>query len=174
MDHFISEIDEMNILQASLLAMRNSLEDLLSLNSGELMGNKELCYALVDGNKCPKKLPVISKPVVRGDALVYPIALASIVAKVERDHIMVRNFFSVMNKNVPPFLSIVTFFIHFQSITQYAMDELYPEYGFAQHKGYPTKKHILALHKYGPCEIHRLSFGPCKGRPTLSTVTSES
>ena len=52
------------------------------------------------------------------------------------------------------------------------MDELYPEYGFAQHKGYPTKKHILALHKYGPCAIHRLSFGPCKGRPALTTATT--
>ena len=85
----ISEIDKINVLQASLLAMKNSLEDLLSLNSNALLENKEICYALIDGNKCPNKLPIISKPVVRGDALVYPIALASIVAKVERDHIMV-------------------------------------------------------------------------------------
>lgn len=49
-------------------------------------------------------------------------------------------------------------------LPQYALDLKYPEYGFAQHKGYPTKKHILALHKYGPCEAHRLTFGPCKGR----------
>lgn len=104
MNHFMSEIDEINILQASLLAMKNSLEDLLSLNSGELLGNKELCYALVDGNKCPNKLSIISKPIVRGDALVYPIALASIVAKVERDHIMVRNSFSYSEHYFSTFL----------------------------------------------------------------------
>lgn len=88
----VLEIDQINILQASLLAMKNSIEELLTLSSNELLNNESLCYALVDGNKCPNKLSIKSKPVVRGDALVYPIALASIVAKVERDHIMVRAF----------------------------------------------------------------------------------
>mmetsp|Transcript_17223 Transcript_17223/g.16552 ORF Transcript_17223/g.16552 Transcript_17223/m.16552 type:complete len:269 (+) Transcript_17223:184-990(+) len=135
------EIDKINILQAAQAAMKTSIEELLEMNSKDLLNQSDLCYALIDGNKCPNKLPIKSKPVVRGDALIYQIALASIVAKVERDHIM------------------------------HAYDLKYPEYEFAQHKGYPTKKHILALHKYGPCPIHRFSFGPLKGRnPPLSTA----
>jgi ribonuclease HII len=86
---YFSEIDRINVLQASMLAMKNSIEELLALNSDFLLSNADLCYAVVDGNKCPNKLPIKSKPVVRGDALVYSIALASIVAKVERDHFMV-------------------------------------------------------------------------------------
>jgi ribonuclease HII len=140
-----------------MLAMKNSIEELLALNSDFLLSNADLCYAVVDGNKCPNKLPIKSKPVVRGDALVYSIALASIIAKVERDHFMVRPF----NLEETP-ISTSTNQAHF--LPQYALDSKYPEYGFAQHKGYPTKKHILALHKYGPCEAHRLTFGPCKGR----------
>lgn len=142
------KIDQINILQAAQSAMKVSIEKLLEMNSKDFQS--DLCYALIDGNKCPNKLMIKSKPVVRGDALIYQIALASIVAKVERDHMM------------------------------YEYDMKYPEYGFAQHKGYPTKKHILALHKYGPCPIHRFSFGPLKGRGlsnkvpnTLSTVYDE-
>ena len=73
-----------------MLAMKTSIEDLIILNSNNLSDNNDLFYALIDGNKCPNKLSIKSKPVVRGDALVYPIALASIVAKVERDHLMVK------------------------------------------------------------------------------------
>jgi ribonuclease HII len=80
------------------------------------------------------KLPMRSKPIISGDASVYSIAMASIAAKVSRDRVMVE------------------------------MDALYPQYGFEKHKGYPTKEHILAIHKYGPCAIHRLSFKPLKGR----------
>jgi ribonuclease HII len=138
------EIDQINILQAAQSAMKVSIEKLLEMNSKDLLKQSDLCYALIDGNKCPNKLLIKSKPVVRGDSLIYQIALASIVAKVERDHMM------------------------------YEYDLKYPEYGFAQHKGYPTKKHILALHKYGPCPIHRFSFGPLKGRSLPNEVPNTS
>ena len=90
---YFTEIDKINILQATMLAMKNSIDDLLNMNSNQLLDDVGLCYALIDGNKCPNKLLIKSRPVVRGDALVYPIALASIVAKVERDHLMVKHFF---------------------------------------------------------------------------------
>ena len=79
-----------------MLAMKNSIDDLLTLNSNELQKHEDLCYALVDGNKCPNKMRIKSKPVVRGDALVYPIALASVIAKVERDHLMVSTFIPLL------------------------------------------------------------------------------
>ena len=88
------------------------------------------------------KMSITTKPVIRGDALVYPIALASVIAKVTRDHLMVDVY-----------------------------DKMYPEYGFAKHKGYPTKQHILMLHKYGPCPIHRRSFKPVKGRVEAPFLT---
>ena len=126
-------IDQINILQATMLAMAQSVDALLA-KAPEITGRLAECYALVDGNKAPKLGGIKSRPVVRGDALVYPIALASIVAKVERDRMMV------------------------------ALDKEYPQYGFARHKGYPSKEHILNLHKYGPCPVHRRSFKPVKGR----------
>lgn len=127
-------IDEINILQASMMAMTQSVETLLSLDaSREMRDQLDACFCLVDGRKAPK-MSVTSKPVIRGDALVYPIALASVVAKVTRDNLMLE------------------------------YDKMYPEYGFAKHKGYPTKHHILMLHKFGPCPIHRQSFKPVKGR----------
>lgn len=67
-------------------------------------------------------------PIIHGDALSYSIAAASVLAKVTRDRLMLK------------------------------YDELYPEYGFAKHKGYGTKQHIEALKKYGPCPIHRRTF----------------
>lgn len=88
------EIDQINILQASLLAMKNAIDEVLRINIKE-SGDENLWYALVDGNKCPNKLTIKSKPFVRGDALVYPIALASIVAKVERDRHMVIHVYIV-------------------------------------------------------------------------------
>ena len=76
--------------------MKTSIDDLLTMKSDDYsLDDPDLCYALIDGNKCPNKLTIKSKPVVRGDALVYPIALASIVAKVERDHLMVRKLFII-------------------------------------------------------------------------------
>lgn len=73
-------------------------------------------------------LPVKTVPIIKGDAKSYNIAAASILAKVYRDRLMSE------------------------------FDKLYPEYGFAKHKGYGTKQHIEALKKYGPCKIHRTTF----------------
>jgi len=85
---------------------------------------------LIDGNRLPKKLKYHSLACVKGDANYASIAAASILAKVHRDRLM---------------------------ITQ---DMVYPQYGFAKHKGYPTALHLQALHTHGPCPIHRLSYGP--------------
>lgn len=84
--------------------------------------------ALIDGNRLPPQLTVPAKFVVKGDALSESIGAASILAKVSRDRVMRE------------------------------MDALYPEYGFAVHKGYGTAAHTAALREYGPCPIHRLSF----------------
>lgn len=81
------------------------------------------------------RLPELDMPgtaIIKGDALVAAISAASILAKVQRDHEMI------------------------------ALDEQYPGYGLAKHKGYPTKAHIEALEKLGPCEIYRKTFGPVK------------
>lgn len=119
------EIDELNILQASLLAMRRAYEQLAAM----VVGSAEM--ALIDGNQTlPLDIPCYA--VIKGDARVTAIGAASILAKVERDDEMV------------------------------ALDQQYPDYGFAQHKGYPTKTHFAALEKYGPIDAHRRSFGPVR------------
>lgn len=117
----VEEIDQINILQASLLAMRRAVLGL----------NIRPDHALVDGNKLPD-LPCPSEAIVGGDATVECISAASILAKVSRDREMV------------------------------SLDELYPGYGLARHKGYPTKVHMEALRQLGISEIHRRSFGPVK------------
>ena len=110
-------IDEINILQATLLAMRKALDAL----------SPPADLALVDALTLPElKIPQIS--IIKGDAKSISIAAASVIAKVTRDRVMKE------------------------------MDALYPEYGFAKHKGYGTAAHIAALKKYGPCRIHRRSF----------------
>jgi ribonuclease HII len=118
----VEEIDTLNILQASLLAMKRAIEQL----------NMKPTLVLIDGNFCPKGLDYNMQAIVRGDESVHVISAASIIAKVERDHEMM------------------------------LLDQRYPEYGFAQHKGYPTKAHLLALEKWGVCEIHRSSFRPVR------------
>ena len=117
-----TEIDELNILQASLLAMRRAVEGL------KLQPN----HVLVDGNKEPKGLQMSCEAIIGGDALHAEISAASILAKVTRDHQMVE------------------------------MDALYPQYGFAKHKGYPTKAHFEAIAEHGVIEAHRRSYGPVK------------
>ena len=109
-------IDEINILEATKLAMRNAVAAL----------TPEPEAALVDAVKLD--LPVRVLPIIHGDALSYSIAAASILAKVERDRLML----------------------------EYA--EKYPEYGFESHKGYGSAHHIEMLRKYGPCPIHRATF----------------
>ena len=115
----VEEIDDINILHASLLAMKRAVEQL----------QPQAEFALVDGNRCPQ-LSCPSEAVIKGDLTVPCISAASILAKVSRDREM------------------------------QALDQAFPGYGLAKHKGYPTKAHMQALQKLGPSEIHRRSFGP--------------
>lgn len=117
-----AEIDEHNILQASLLAMRRAVEA-LSIQPE---------HVLVDGNKIPQGLAMSCDAAVGGDALHPEISAASILAKVTRDRQMVE------------------------------MDQKYPQFGFAKHKGYPTKAHFEAIALHGVIDEHRRSFGPVK------------
>ena len=117
----VEEIDSLNILQASLLAMRRAVE-LLSVSPHEV---------LFDGPHCPV-LAVPVRAIVDGDARVRVIAAASILAKTARDAEMCR--------------------LHGQ----------FPQYGFDEHKGYPTRAHLRALRRYGVCEVYRRSFRPVK------------
>ena len=120
-----TEIDEINILQATMLAMRRAIEDL----STRLGGWPD--KALIDGNRCPE-LPISAEAIVKGDTKESAISAASILAKVTRDRQMM------------------------------ALHELYPQYGFAQHMGYPTEAHFAALKEFGACDQHRRSFSPVR------------
>ena len=110
------KIDEINILQATKLGMKRAVENLKVMPD----------LVLVDAVKIDVALP--QENIIKGDALSYNIAAASILAKVYRDKLMEK------------------------------LDKKYPEYNFAKHKGYGTKAHIEALKKYGKCEIHRETF----------------
>jgi len=116
-----SEIDELNILWATMLAMKRAVEGLTI----------EPDLVLIDGNRVPD-LQIASQAVVKGDLRVQEISAASILAKVTRDREMV------------------------------ALDKRFPQYGFAAHKGYPTKAHLAALEQYGVIEGYRQSFKPVK------------
>ena len=121
----VEEIDTLNILQASLLAMQRAVAGLV-VTPG---------YALVDGNRLPE-LSCDARAIVGGDASEPCISAASIVAKVVRDREMV------------------------------ALDAEYPGYGFARHKGYPTRDHLAALRELGVTAIHRRSFAPVRSLST--------
>lgn len=113
----VEEIEDMNILNATMLAMKRAVEGL------EIKAD----YGMIDGNKLPP-LDIPCEYIVKGDAKSMSIAAASILAKVSRDRLC------------------------------YEYAEKFPEYGFDKHKGYGTKLHTEAILKYGPCEIHRMSF----------------
>jgi len=115
----VEEIDHINILQATLLAMQRAVASLKI--SPQL--------ALIDGNRCPQ-LSCETRAIIQGDQTEPAISAASIIAKVTRDREML------------------------------LLHEQYPQYDFAKHKGYPTKEHIEALQKHGPCDIHRRSYTP--------------
>ena len=119
------EIDQINILQATMLAMQPAVEDL----SNRLGAWPD--KALIDGNRCPE-LPIPAEAIVKGDAKEPAISAASILAKVTRDRQMA------------------------------ILHERFPQYGFAQHMGYPTAAHFAALKEFGICEEHRRSFSPVR------------
>ena len=130
-----SVIDRCNILQATYFAMNNAVEDLVSKLPDVVTGKVgffKKVYLLIDGNRFRSNVPYRWDTVVQGDTKVQSIACASIIAKVTRDRI----------------------------IDQY--DKIYPQYGFCQHKGYPTKQHKEAIKKFGLSSIHRKSFAPCQ------------
>lgn len=124
-------IDEVNILQATFLAMRNAVDDLISRLPDVLKSEKDfqkkVCL-LVDGNMFKVDLPYAYKTIIDGDAFVQPISCASIIAKVTRDRILEK------------------------------YDQIFPEYGFRKHKGYPTLAHKLAIKRFGLSIIHRKTF----------------
>ncbi|OOZ15991.1 ribonuclease HII [Solemya velum gill symbiont] len=128
----VAEIDELNILHATMLAMRRAIEALPILPA----------LALIDGNRIPPGLNCRAEAIVKGDSLHAEIAAASILAKVTRDSEMVE------------------------------MDACYPGYGFALHKGYPTKVHMEALQSLGVTPIHRRSFSPVQKALHVSVKSS--
>ena len=116
------EIDEMNILQASLLAMKRAI---LQLNPVPVL-------ALIDGNRVPDIPGLAMQAMIKGDLYEPCISAASILAKEYRDRQMVK------------------------------LDQQYPQYRFAQHKGYPTQLHLSLLKQYGASPVHRVSFKPVR------------
>lgn len=117
----VVEIDQLNILQATLLAMKRAIKQLTLVPD----------IVLIDGMHSPElEIPVCT--VIKGDCLIAEISAASILAKTARDAEM------------------------------RLLHERFPEYGFDQHKGYPTKKHINALRMYGITKVHRRSFAPVR------------
>lgn len=138
-DH--NTIDRINILEASFLAMKKAIQELVRIMNQESrikngdqksMIHDSKFLVLVDGNKEIPNLSMEQKAVIGGDKFVKSISAASIVAKVTRDRMM----------------------------KEFALK--YPEYGLEKHMGYGTKFHLDALAAHGPCEIHRKSFAPVK------------
>lgn len=114
----LEEIESLNILEATFLAMNRAIDGL----------SVKPDFALIDGNRAPKNIKIPCETVIKGDSKSMSVAAASVLAKVTRDRLMLR------------------------------YDIKYPRYDFKKHKGYGTKEHTELIKKYGPCEIHRLSF----------------
>ncbi|MGH8189667.1 MAG: ribonuclease HII [Steroidobacteraceae bacterium] len=134
----VEEIDTLNILQATYLAMRRALIGL----------RVQPAHVQIDGDRCPSfaglALDCSFEAIVDGDARRVCIGAASILAKVTRDEMMV------------------------------SLDALYPQYGFASHKGYSTPQHYEMLNHYGPCAIHRRSFEPVRAALNGCLLTIDS
>ncbi|MES2298213.1 MAG: ribonuclease HII [Pseudomonadota bacterium] len=116
-----AEIDSMNILQATMLAMRRAVEALSTVPT----------LALIDGNRCPV-MAIRAVAIVEGDDKVQAISAASILAKTARDAALL------------------------------VLHESYPQYGFNQHKGYPTALHMARLREHGVSPVHRRSYAPVR------------
>ena len=129
-DH--QKIDEINILEASMLAMKNAFDEMMKKlpvwceNNGLDFSQVKLS-GITDGTRCPD-IPIECRCEPKADGKYPCVMAASILAKTCRDRLMLE------------------------------MDKLYPEYGYAKHKGYPTKAHREVCHKIGPSPIQRLSF----------------
>ena len=117
----VEEIDSLNILRATFLAMERAVAGLSVVPA----------LALIDGNQAPR-LGCAVRTIIKGDALVPSISAASILAKTARDADLAR------------------------------LHQMYPEYGFDQHKGYGTPMHMARLKEHGPCPAHRTSFAPIR------------
>lgn len=142
----VAEIDELNILRATFLAMARAMQQCLAQLeksrsngiSSSVSSDSMLSLVLVDGNRSPAdysgpwQWPYATRTIVKGDRTVACISAASILAKTARDHEMCR------------------------------LDTQYPHYGFARHAGYGTRAHLQALALHGPCAAHRKSFAPIK------------
>jgi len=129
----VEMIDKINILNASLLAMRLAIDEVIEKIKRQVPNseNQKTC-TLIDGNKNIQNLDLEQRLFAKGDQRIFSIATASINAKVYRDKLM----------------------------EEY--HQKFPEYGFGQHKGYGTKLHMEQLKKHGACEIHRQSFAPVR------------
>ncbi|PPK73150.1 RNase HII [Methylobacter tundripaludum] len=117
----VEEIDQLNILQATLLAMQRAVQG-LHIQPDEV---------LVDGNRLPQ-LSMPAQAIVKGDSKVQAISAASILAKVERDKLMVE------------------------------YHQQYPDFAFHEHKGYGTKQHLAEIERFGFLDVHRRTFNPVK------------
>ena len=127
-----TEIDTLNIREATFLAMQRAIAG-LGIKPSRI---------LIDGNALPEDLPAPAEAIIKGDLKEPAISAASILAKTERDRLMVD------------------------------FDTAYPEFGFAGHKGYGTAAHADALKRLGPCPIHRTSFAPVRRAMLSETLTN--
>ena len=159
------EIDQLNILQASLLAMTkaqavldgeiskslsgdaHSSVNSVGINSGKETSARKsvhIDHALIDGNRCPSGLSCPATPVIKGDSVSSSIAAASIIAKTYRDRLMAQ------------------------------LTEIYPHYGWARNVGYPTKEHLSAIDAHGLTPYHRRSFAPVRRFMKFGTTAKAS
>lgn len=142
----VDEIDSLNILQATFVAMTRAFQDLSSPRRRRSIMMQDSfaepwipasagmthCTALIDGNRAPPGFPVPVQTVIKGDSISLSIAAASIIAKVARDQMMAE------------------------------LHATFPMYGWADNAGYGTAAHLAALHTHGPCPHHRQSFAPIR------------
>ena len=127
-----NEIDQLNIREATFLAMQRALDGLGIVPE----------QILIDGNALPSALPAPAQAIIKGDLKEPAISAASILAKTERDRLML------------------------------SFDHDFPAYGFGGHKGYGTAAHADALQRLGPCPIHRTSFAPVRRAMLSETLTN--